>query len=135
MVEADLGENERKEGIFDVWDVPNDYARIIERHARGIIKEEVRIKCKSDKPSYFTLSPRTYVGLEIKLENERGEGVIYIPQEEFPPASELVAMGGSEIEYESRDWSPKLEGTSIRSKIKFIGGSLAGKVYGGEEIE
>ena len=126
---------ERREGIFDKWDVPDRYATVSETYARGTIKNDVRVRTKQvHSTASFTKNTKNHIGLEITLANELGEGVVYIPQEEIPELSELTAMKGLSVEYRSRTWSSAMEGTSVRSKIRFLDGRLAGKVYEGEEF-
>jgi hypothetical protein len=127
--------NERVNGIFDEWNVPDDYARISEAHACGTIKGDVRVKTKDvHSTAYFTSNTKKHIGLEVTLVNERGEGIIYIPQTEIPELPELAAMRNSSVEYKSRTWSSAMEGTSVNSKLRFLDGELAGKIYEGEEF-
>jgi len=135
MAEVGERQNKRIEGIFDRWDVPDDYARISGTYTSGKVKGEVRIKNRDiHSTAAFTNNIKKHTGLEVTLENERGEGIIYIPQEEIPPISELVAMEDSKVEYKSRTWSSTMEGTSVDSKLRFLDGKLAGKVYEGREF-
>ena len=127
--------NERITGIFDEWNVPDDYARISGAHTCGTIKGDVIIKTKNvHSTAYFTNDTKKHMGLEVTLANERGEGIIYIPQTEIPESPELTAMRNLSVEYESRTWSSAMEGTSVNSKLKFLDGKLAGKIYEGEEF-
>ncbi len=128
-------ENKRVNGIFDEWDIQDDYAKIYMSSCSGFIKDDIRIKPKKVKSSaFFTNNVKDHIGLEITLVNERGEGVIYIPQKEIPILSELIAMRGSVVNYESKTWHSPMEGTSVDSKIVFASGSLSGRVYSGNEF-
>jgi len=127
--------NERIDGIFDKWDVPDDYASISETYAKGTIKGDVRVKTKDvHSTAYFTSNTKKHMGLEVTLVNERGEGSVYVPQTKIPELSELTAMKDSSVEFESRTWSSAMEGTSVDSKLRSLDGKLAGKVYEGNEF-
>ncbi len=127
--------NERIEGIFDKWDVPDEYAKISETSANGTIKGEVKIKTKDvHSTALHTSNTKKHIGLEITVKNQRGKGVVYIPQKQIPPISELVAMENSGVKYESRIWSSPMEGTFVDSKLRFLEGELAGKTYEGREF-
>jgi len=127
--------NERVNEIFDEWDVPSDYATISEKYAKGTIKGDVRIKTKDvHSTAFFTNNIKKHVGLEVTLVNEKGEGIVYIPQEEIPQLPELTAMRDSLVEYESRTWSSSMEGTFVDSKLRFLEGELEGRVYEGKEF-
>lgn len=135
MAEVTVKQNERTEGIFEKWDVPDRYARISESHTRGRVKGDVIIKHKDvGSTGYYTGNIKRHTGLEITIANDKGEGIVYIPQLEMPAVSELAAMRDSEVEYESRSWSSLMEGTSVESRIRFLSGQLAGKAYEGREF-
>ena len=130
-----MKQNERVNGIFDEWDVPDKYSSISESYAKGQVKEEVRIITEdTHSDALFTNEIKNHTCLELTLANDRGQDVVRIPQEEIPTLSELNAMKDSAIEYTSRTWSSILEGTSVEHTIAFLDGELKGQSYKGERF-
>lgn len=127
--------NQRINGIFDEWDVYDDYANISKQYVKGKIKGEVRIKDENIRSTaLYTNEVKKHFGFEITIENEKGEDIVFIPQKEIPPLSELTIMENSEIQYESKTWSSCMEGTSVTIKLKFLSGDLKDKIYEGKKF-
>ena len=118
-------------GIFDEWNIPDNYASIkMKRTIATINKIDVKTK-EVRSTAAFTNNTKQHVGLKITLTNDRGNAVVFIPQTELP---DLEGMINSTVEVEKRTWSSRMEGTSVESKLKFLDGKLAGNIYEGVEF-